>query len=511
MIKDTLLSKRFAIIWLPTLLCLLSCTLLNSGPAFGAVTPGGITTVAGNGSYCYSGDGGPATSAALDDPCGLAVDTSGNLYIADSDNNRVRKVDSAGIITTVAGKGRSSSSALNGPRGLTLDTSGNLYVADTWNCRVIKLSPSCAITTVAGSGFWASLYEGEGGPATRARILPDSVAVDTSGNVYISDDQDNRVFKVGRDGIITTVAGNATQDLPGGYSGDGGLATGAALNHPTGLALDKSGDLYIADSDNNRIRKVNTSGIITTVAGNGTQGCSGDGGPATGAALNYPTGLAVDTAGDLYIGDTNNYRIRKVDTSGAITSVAVNCAPSATGGLGYLRLYVAVDAAGDLYFDGVNCVRKAAAPIPPYPATGSRQSVIVFTVGQPSYTVDGQSFAMNAAPIISNGRLLVPVRYLSDALGVETAWETSGTGAVIQIQIFTCNVVALLNIGSTAMDLSIRKDMEPGVSKTTQMDVAPIIIDGRTYMAARYLTDAFGCTINWNGAAQTITVLQQPM
>jgi len=345
MIKDTLLSKRFAIIWLPTLLCLLSCILLNSGPASGAVTQGGITTVAGNGGYCYSGDGGPATSAALDDPCGLAVDTSGNLYIADSDNNRVRKVNSAGIITTVAGKGRSNnSSALLGPRGLTLDTSGNLYVADTWNCRVIKLSPSGAITTVAGSGFWASMYEGEGGPATRARILPDSVAV---------------------------------------------------------------------------------------------------------------------------------------------------------------------DAAGDLYFDGINCVRKAAAPIPPYPATG--QSVIVFTAGQPSYTVDGQSFAMNAAPIISNGRLLVPVRYLSDALGVETAWETSGTGAVIQIQIFTCNVVALLNIGSTAMDLSIRKDMEPGVSKTTQMDVAPAIIDGRTYMAARYLTDAFGCTINWNGAAQTITVLQQPM
>ena len=285
-----------------------------------------ITTVAGTGDGGYGGDGGLATSAMLNNPSEVAVDGSGNLYISDTRNLRIRKVDSMGTITTIAGTGTSgysgdgglaTSAMLNNPSGVAVDSSGNLYIADFQNLRIRKVNTSGTITTVAGIG--RSGYSGDGGLATSAMLNnPSGVAVDGSGNLYIADSGNLRIRKVDTMGTITTVAGTGVR----GYSGDGGLGTSAMLNDPSVVAVDGSGDLYIADRLNHRIRKVDNSGNIATVAGIGRSGHSGDGGPATAARLDYPSGVAVDGSGDLYIADRFNHRIRKVDNSGNIATVA---------------------------------------------------------------------------------------------------------------------------------------------------------------------------------------------
>ncbi|HEY6344320.1 MAG TPA: NHL repeat-containing protein [Bryobacteraceae bacterium] len=292
------------------------------------VSPAGIiTTVAGNGTYSYSGDGGAATSAQLNTPSSAAVDGAGNLYIADSGNYRVRKVSPAGIITTVAGNGSPGYSGDGGPATtaqlwplrVAVDGAGNLYIAG--GGRVRKVSLEGTISTVAGNG--SPGYSGDGGPATSAQIGAGSVAVDGAGNLYIAD---SRVRRVSPAGIITTVAGNGTF----GFSGDGGPATSAQI-FPSSVAVDGAGNLYIADSQNNRVRKVSPAGIITTVAGSGTPpprgrytSYSGDGGPATSAELDHPSGIAVDDAGNLYIADFSNRRVRKVSPAGIITTIAGN-------------------------------------------------------------------------------------------------------------------------------------------------------------------------------------------
>ena len=288
------------------------------------VTPSGtITTVAGNGNPGFSGDGGPATSAQLTTPVGVAVDPASNLYIADFGGQRIRKVTPAGTITTVAGNGvqgfsgddgPATSAKLFNPTGVAVDVTGNIYIADYFNGRIRKVTPSGIITTVAGTGV--SGFSGDGGPATSARLdQAQCVAVDTMGNLYIADYLNQRIRKVTANGIITTVAGNGNA----GFSGDTGLATNAQLAFPLGVAVDIAGNLYFADSGNQRIRKVAVGGTITTVAGNGNTGFSGDGGVATSAQLNNPWGLAVDTAGNLYIADLSNNRIRKVTFAGVPT------------------------------------------------------------------------------------------------------------------------------------------------------------------------------------------------
>jgi sugar lactone lactonase YvrE len=289
---------------------------------------GAITTVAGNGTGWFGGDGGAAVSAELHSPFGVAVDSSGNPYLADTTNNRVRKVGASGTISTLAGNGAPSYSGdngaaifagLNSPTGVAVDNTGNLYIADKINNRIRRVGTSGNITTVAGNGTVG--YAGDGGLATSAELYyPTGVAVDSAGNLYIADYDNNRIRKVNTSGIITTVAGNGLA----GYNCGNGVATSVGLHNPYGVAVDGGGNLYIADYGNQCIRKVNGAGNIATVAGNGIASYGGDGGPATSAELNYPTGVAVDSAGNLYIADYVNNRVRKVDSFGTITTFAGN-------------------------------------------------------------------------------------------------------------------------------------------------------------------------------------------
>jgi hypothetical protein len=275
-----------------------------------------LTTVAGTGTGGFSGDGGPATAAKLYSPFGVAIDARNNIYIADDDNYRVRRVDGVtGTITTLAGNGTNGFSGDGGPAtaaslgevaAVAVDASGNVYIADPGNARVRKVDSAGVITTFAGGGSTS----GDGGPATSAMVNPSAITTDAAGNLYIAESFAGLIRKV--DGvmkIITTIAGggpfNATQEgLP---------ATSASLRSPNGIAVDSAGNLYISEANGNRVRKVSAATkTIVTIAGNGTAGFLGDGGAATAAQLNAPYGLKVDAAGTIYIADRGNNRIRVV-------------------------------------------------------------------------------------------------------------------------------------------------------------------------------------------------------
>jgi trimeric autotransporter adhesin len=273
-----------------------------------------IVTVAGDTSAGYTGDGGPAYTAPLDTPVGVALDAAGNLYIVE--HSRIRKVDTNGIITSVAGNGGwtysgdggvATNASLKSPSGVAADVFGNIYIADQANNRVRKVDTNGIITTVAGNGI--SKFSGDNAAAINASLgFPFGVVADVFGNIYIADQYNNRIRKVDANGIITTMAGSGGT----GYYGDGGRATNAYLYNPTGVALDSAGNLYIADQSNNRIRKVSTNGVITTVAGNGGWLFAGDNCAATNASLYHPPGVALDSVGNLYIADQYYKRIRKV-------------------------------------------------------------------------------------------------------------------------------------------------------------------------------------------------------
>lgn len=281
------------------------------------LTTGVMKTVAGTGAQGYAGDGGAATSALLNLPAGVAVDAVGNLYIADTGNNVVREVTPAGIISTIVGTG------LSGPTALTVDTAGNLYIADTLN-NVVRKFNGATLTVIAGNG--AQGFGGDGGAATSALLdQPMGLAVSSS-TLYIADTNNNRIRAVNLStGVITTFAGTGTPT----FAGDSGSAAGASFSYPTELTLDARGNLFIADTNNNRVREISSGGTVSTIAGNGQQGYSGDNSNATLSTLNSPLAVAAVPGGGVAVADTDNDRVRIVLPVGTIQTIAGSAAAGA--------------------------------------------------------------------------------------------------------------------------------------------------------------------------------------
>jgi sugar lactone lactonase YvrE len=284
-----------------------------------------IYTIAGTGVAGYSGDGGLATDAKLNKQSYLAKDLSGNIYFSDRYNRRVRKIATNGIITTVAGNGTSGSGGDGGPAtaapiaqvsGLALDADGNLYIGDYDGNKIRKVNTAGIITTFAGTG--ASSSTGDGGHATAASIkTPIGLSFDHSGNLLIVEQYGHKVRKITPgSNIISTIIGTGVV----GYTGNGGPATAAKISYPNTIFIDSADNIYVTDNGNHALRKINTAGIISTIAGNGLEGFLGDGGPATSARLDYPAGATMDASGNIYIADYGNHRVRKINTSGIIST-----------------------------------------------------------------------------------------------------------------------------------------------------------------------------------------------
>ena len=316
-----------------------------------------ITNYAGNDTVYWANDGHAATQAQLVEPCGISVDGKGNLFIADNSGQRIRKVNTTGIISTILGDGTAGHTGDNGntpwsevryPYDVAVDNHGNVYVADFGNNRIRKVDATGNITNYAGGG---SSYPGDGGLAIQASLTqPTGVAVDSFGNVYFSSSQ--RIHKIDPAGMMTLVAGTGT----GGYSGDGFAATLARLYDPRGIVVDDGGNIYIADFSNSCIRKVDPAGIISTIAGTDTAGYNGDNIQATAAQLNKPSAVTIDRVGNIYIADMFNYSVRKIVPSGIISTVAGTRVMGGAGVGGPATAAqlnrprgVAVDRSGNLY------------------------------------------------------------------------------------------------------------------------------------------------------------------
>ena len=452
------------------------------------VTPAGtISTVAGNGTFRFSGDGGPATTGSLALAYGVAMDGAGNLYIADTTNFRIRRVSPDGTISTVAGDGANgfsgdggpaTSASLESPYTVAVDGAGNLYIAEPDDCRIRKVDSSGVITTVAGNGAFG--FSGDGGPATSASLAsPYGVAVDGAGKLYIADRINNRIRQVTPDGKIATVAGNGTQ----GFSGDGGPATSASLNQPTGVAVDRFGNLYIGEQYNNRIRKVTPDGNISTVAGDGTQGFSGDGGPATSASLNQPTGVAADRVGNLYIADLSNYRIRRVTLDGAISTIAGNGTygfsgdggPATNASLAF-PIGVAVDGAGNLYIADLENyrIRRVVGVGPPPDTT---PPVIQLSVNGTLGTN-----GWYRSDVALSWTVTDPDSTVSSTTSCGSTTITSDTAG----QIVTCNATSAG--GSATKSVTIKRDTAPPTATITTP------ANGAFYPAGSVVNASYGCS-----------------
>jgi len=342
-----------------------------------------MTTVAGTGMPGFGGDGGPATEASIGNPTAVALDSRGNLYIADVYNERIRRVDRSGIISTVMGTGSTDPQTedlpaietnLSSAYGIATDSRDNLYVLSRLHGKVFKVRPDSIARRIAGTGERG--FAGDGGPALEAQIsVPCHLVADGHGVLYLADSGNRRIRRITRDGIITTIAGTGEE----GFGGDGGPAIEARLGFPSAIAIDEEGNLYIADFINHRIRRVSKDGIITTIAGTGEPEYNGDGIPALACNIGEPCGVAVDKDGYVYIGDQINKRVRVVTLSGMMYTVAGTDREGYTGDGGPAERaqmsnpdIIAFDRKGNLYVpDYSNAVVRKLTPIVVDQAEGS--------------------------------------------------------------------------------------------------------------------------------------------
>ncbi len=389
-----------------------------------------VTTIAGTGTPSFSGDNGPATQAGFNSPVYLAFDAAGNLIVADWRNHRVRRIGTDGTVTTIAGTGNAGfggdggaalQASFNGVIGVCLDPAGNIYVNDDMNNRIRRIDPSGRISTFAGNG--ARMYGGDGGGAAQASFFIGLRCVsDASGNLFVAEQGAHRVRRISTAGIVSTVAGTGSQ----GFSGDGGPATSAQLNNPTAVAMDRAGNLYIADQFNHRIRRVSSGGTIATIAGTGTAGFSGDGGPGVSANLNFPGAMVTDANGDLYFTDGPNARVRKVSAAGIISTVAGNGTRGFAGDDGPAlsasfngAFGIALDAQGNLYVADTDNHRirrisnvSAAGAAPEFDASGvfAQGSLSAGVTPGALMVIRGRNLALGASGVTTAGELPLPVR-----------------------------------------------------------------------------------------------------
>lgn len=377
-----------------------------------------IVPVAGNGEEGYQGDDVPALETSLKEPCGVAVAPNGSLFISDMRNNRIRLVDKDGVIHTVAGPGDGSGIGDDGPPtaallqmpwGIALLGEKELYIAEYQGNRIRRVEglngQESIITTVAGDGTGG--YSGDGGPATEAQLSgPINIAVAPDGTLYIADFFNNRIRRVGTDGIITTLAGTGEE----GFDGDGGPATQAKLDWPGGVAVGPDGAVYIADTYNLRVRRVGTDGIINTIAGTGDRATYGDGGPAVEAALSYPYNVVATPDGTLYIADTDGKRIRKVDTQGIITTIAGTGERGDTGDGGPataamldIPYGLAVAPDGTVYVTSANRVRKV---LPANPVSPTQEFLIPSEDGGVVYRFNAEGRHLSTLNALTGATLL---------------------------------------------------------------------------------------------------------
>lgn len=433
-------------------------------------TPATIVTVAGNGQWLYTGDGGAATDSSIFLPGGVAVDPAGNFYIADSGNNRIRFVNAAtGIITTVAGTGSPSSAndgayavdaGISNPGALLLDGAGDLYIADSSNHAIRKLSLATGrLTTIAGK-LNQQGYSGDGGLATAATLnTPEGLAFDPSGNLYIADTKNHVIRKLDvTTGLISTYAGIGTQP---GFSGDGGAATTAQMNVPWGIAASSKGELFIADLNNNRVRKVGTDGTITTVVGNGSNDYATDGQSGVTTTINNPAAVAVDVAGNLYVADSGHNIVRKMSAITAITTAVVGTgnptfmgdkAPATLAGL-YGPYALTLDAQGNLYVADI--FHHRIRELENAQATLSFQPIRVGRVSPAQQQVvenDGNS-SLNFADLNPDGNASVDASATSCAVGSPLAVDaTCIIGAEFSPQVTGTLVSATIQARSDAVN-----------------------------------------------------------